>query len=56
MSSRALVEAVDNVAHQESEETLKHVADIAKVLRGELLNHRDTWNFIMRIHLWSPSF
>jgi len=45
MSSRALAEAVDKVAHQESEETLKHVADVAKLIRGELLNHRDTWHF-----------
>jgi len=45
MSSRALAEAVDNVAHQGSEEMIKRVADVAKVLRGELLNHRDTWHF-----------
>ena len=30
MSSRVLAEAVDNAAHQESEEMLKHIADVAK--------------------------
>ena len=54
MSSRVLAEAVDNAAHQESEEMLKHIADVAKELRGELLNHRDTWHFTGNMSYENP--
>ena len=43
--SKALTEYVDSVADQGSEEMLKRVADVAKVLRGKQLNHRDMWHF-----------